>query len=104
MAEDSLFTAINNLVGGAGATLLGATAGRMMYHSGEVKAQRRRFFGWELLWEIPVVLGMGLIGEGLAYHIGAEGPVSTSLVACLAYLGPRGMEVALTRFIARGGK
>ena len=61
----------------------------------------RRFFGKELLWEIPVAVGMALIGEAAARYIGLSQPVSTGFVATLAYLGPRGAEALLTTWIGR---
>jgi hypothetical protein len=66
MQEQSFIEMINNLFGGAVTTLIGAFTGRLMYHSGEVKLGRRRFFGKELLWEIPVAVGMAIIGDGIA--------------------------------------
>jgi len=98
---DGFIETINTLFGGAVATLIGAFTGRLMWHSGEVKLGRRRFFGKELLWEIPVAVGMALIGEAAARYIGLAQPVSTGFVATLAYLGPRGAEALLTAWIGR---
>jgi hypothetical protein len=98
---DGFIETINTLFGGAVTTLIGAFTGRLMWHSGEVKLGRRRFFGKELLWEIPVAVGMALIGEAAARYIGLAQPVSTGFVATLAYLGPRGAEALLTAWIGR---
>lgn len=98
---DGFIETINTLFGGAVTTLIGAFTGRLMWHSGEVKLGRRRFFGKELLWEIPVAVGMALIGEAAARYIGLAQPVSTGFVATLAYLGPRGAEALLTVWIGR---
>ena len=92
---------INAVFGGAVTTLIGAVTGRLMWHSGEVKLGRRRFFGKELLWEIPVAVGMALIGEAAARYIGLAQPVSTGFVATLAYLGPRGAETLLSAWLGR---
>lgn len=92
---------INAVFGGAVTTLIGAFTGRLMWHSGEVKLGRRRFFGKELLWEIPVAVGMALIGEAAARYIGLAQPVSTGFVATLAYLGPRGAETLLSAWLGR---
>ena len=80
---------------------LSAFVGRLMWHSGEVKLGNRRFFGKELLWEIPVAVGMALIGDAAANYIGLTQPVSTVFVATLAYLGPRGAESLLCAWIGR---
>jgi len=58
MDDGSFIETINALFGGAITTLIGAFTGRLMYHSGEVSLGRRRFFGRELLWEVPVAIGM----------------------------------------------
>lgn len=101
MTEPGFLETLNSLFGGAVTTLIGAVTGRLMYHSGEVKLGRRRFFGKELLWEIPVAIGMAIIGEGIASYLGLGQPVSTGLVATLAYLGPRGAEALLTAWLCR---
>ena len=72
-----------------------------MYHSGEVKLGKRRFFGKELLWEIPVAIGIAIIGEAIASHFDLGQPVRTGLVAMLAYLGPRGAEALMTAWLCR---
>jgi hypothetical protein len=101
MQDQSFIEMINNLFGGAVTTLIGAFTGRLMYHSGEVKLGRRRFFGKELFWEIPVAVGMALIGDAAASYMGLTQPVSTGFVATLAYLGPRGAETLLAAWIGK---
>jgi hypothetical protein len=101
MNDGGFIDMINSAFGGAVTTLIGAFTGRLMWHSGEVKLGNRRFFGKELLWEIPVAVGMALIGEAAARYIGLSQPVSTGFVATLAYLGPRGAEALLTTWIGR---
>lgn len=101
MPENSFIEMINNLFGGAITTLIGALVGRLMWHSGEVKLGKRKFFGKELLWEIPVAVGMAMIGDAAASYIGLTQPVSTGFVATLAYLGPRGAEALLATWLGK---
>ena len=101
MSEPGFLETLNSVFGGAVTTLIGAFTGRLMYHSGEVKLGRRRFFGKELLWEIPVAVGMALIGDAAASYMGLTQPVSTGFVATLAYLGPRGAETLLVAWIGK---
>jgi hypothetical protein len=101
MGGQSLLEILNSVFGGALTTLIGAFTGRLMYHSGEVKLGKRRFFGKELLWEIPVAVGMALIGEAAASYMGLTQPVSTGFIATLAYLGPRGAEALLAAWLGR---
>lgn len=83
--------------GGAVTTLAAAVVGRLMFHSAEVRAKRRKFVGPELIWELPVAIGMAVIGEAVSGYFGLSAPVSTGVVAALAYLGPRGAEVTMMR-------
>jgi hypothetical protein len=101
MEDSSFIETLHGLLGGTFTTLIGAFTGRLMWHSGEVKLGRRRFFGKELLWEIPVAIGMAIIGEAVSSHLGLTQPVSTGVVATLAYLGPRGAEALLTAWFCR---
>lgn len=101
MSEQGFLETLNGLFGGTVTTLIGALTGRLMYHSGEVKLGRRKFFGKELLWEIPIAIGMAIIGEAVASYLALGQPMSTGLVATLAYLGPRGTEALLSAWLCR---
>ncbi|MEQ3677345.1 phage holin family protein [Pseudophaeobacter sp.] len=54
-----------------------------------------------MLWEIPVAIGMAIIGEAIASYMGAGPTVTTGIVALAAYIGPRGAEVLLTKWLVR---
>ncbi|MBD9372126.1 phage holin family protein [Rhizobium sp. ARZ01] len=95
---NSLVGLLDAWFGGAFTTLIGAFIGRIMWHAQEVKKARRKFLGRELIWELPIAVGMALIGEGLASWFQFGQPVSTGLVAALAYLGPRGAEVLFMKW------
>ncbi|MDX1016769.1 hypothetical protein GOL25_28130 [Sinorhizobium medicae] len=84
----------------AATTMIGALVGRLMWHTNEVRKMRRKFFGKELLWEMPIAVGMAFIGEALASWFALEQPMATGLIAALAYLGPRGSEVLFIRRFA----
>lgn len=87
--------------GGAGTTLIGAALGRAMWHISEARKARRKFLGPELIWELPIAVGMALIGDGLAAYLTLGQPTSTGLVAALAYLGPRGAEVLFMKWFGK---
>ena len=100
-----LVQAIEALWGGAVTTLFAALEGRLMNHSGEVRLGRRRFLGRELVWELPVAVGMAIVGEAAAAWLGLSAPVSTGVIAAMAYLGPRGAEVVVEKILrARTGR
>ena len=89
----------DSIFGGTVTTMAGAFIGRLMWHAREVKAGKRRFLSIELLWDIPVAVGMALIAEGLASYFDLGRPATTGLVAMAAYLGPRGFEIWVERII-----
>lgn len=101
MSDIGLVDWLSNLIGGAATTLFGASMGRLMWHSSEVRKGQRRFVGPELIWEIPVAIGMAIIGEAIASYLDASATVSTGIVALAAYIGPRGAEVLLTKWLSR---
>ncbi|MEX3009017.1 phage holin family protein [Hoeflea sp. TYP-13] len=100
----SLVGFLDSWLGGAATTLIGAAMGRLMYHSLETKKGKRRFFGKELIWEIPICIGMALIGDSVAVYLELSRPVSVGVIAALAYLGPRGAEVILMNWLSRKAK
>ncbi len=76
--------------------------GRLLFLA---RADRRRF-GWGLLWEIPIAIGMGAIGKGLAVWFGLTAFPETAVIISVAYVGPRFidalLDVALRRLSACG--
>jgi hypothetical protein len=66
--------------------------GRMMYHSKQVQAGKRKPLGWALIWDIPIALGTGWIALGLCkwWDLPWEEVVSVAIVA--GYLGPYGID------------
>lgn len=53
-------------LGGAGAIIVGSFAGRAMWHAVEARKGSRKLFGIEILYELPIAIGMAVIGDGLA--------------------------------------
>ena len=90
-----------HILQGFGAALLSALIGRLMWHVGQVRKGTRAFWSLELLWELPLAMGMAIIGKGLAEYIGLSGNAEAALIAALAYLGPRGTEALLAGWLAR---
>lgn len=101
--ETGLIEAISNAVGGAATTLIAAFVGRAMFHAGEVRAKRRRIFSFDLVWEVPLAIGMALIGDALGDYLDLENTVRVGLIAVLSYLGPRGAAAIFERWVARKG-
>ncbi len=54
----------------------------------------RRRFGWGLLWEIPIAIGMGAIGKGVADWFNLSPFPEMAVIVCVAYVGPRFIDAA----------
>lgn len=84
--------------GGASTTIIAALAGRLMWHTSQVRKMRRRFFGKKLLLELPIAFGMGLVGDSLSMWLGLERFASIGVIVTVAHLGPRGVEALFMRW------
>lgn len=68
--------------------------GRLMYLSEE----RRQPFSWSLAWELPVAIGMGLIGRGIGEYLTLTGFMLFSISIACGYVGPRLISWALSAY------
>lgn len=82
------FVALNAAMKGFLLTLFASTIGRLMFHVREVQAGRRKFWSWQLLYEWPTAIGMGMIADGAAEFLGLTDGQRTAFVASVAFLGP----------------
>lgn len=99
--ETGLIATMQQLLGGAATAIFSATIGRLMWHAQEVRARRRPILSLDLLWEIPLCIGMALIGDALSAYLAFNREVGVGLIAVLAYLGPRGVGAMFERWMAR---
>lgn len=60
----------------------------------------RRPAGLSLLWEVPLAIGLGVVGKGLADWLGLTGFPSYACTIAVAYVGPRALDIALDRYAA----
>jgi hypothetical protein len=67
----------------------------------EARKGRRKLFGIEILYELPIGIGMAVIGDGLAGWLGLQQTATLALVAALSYLGPSGSEVMLSKWYGK---
>ena len=98
--DHGLIAAMQSAVGGAATALIAAFAGRAMHHANEVRAKRRPVMSLDLLWEVPLAVGMAMIGDGLGSYLGLSREVTVGLIAVLSYLGPRGAGAMFERWAA----
>lgn len=99
--DHGLITALQNLLGGAATAMVAAIVGRAMWHAQEVRAKRRPIMSTDLLWEVPLAIGMALIGDALASYLGLSREVGVGLIAVLSYLGPRGAGAIFEKWMSR---
>ncbi|AWJ93302.1 hypothetical protein Sp245p_26125 (plasmid) [Azospirillum baldaniorum] len=66
--------------------------GRMMVHAGQVQLGRRKFWSKELGLETVTAVGMGLVLDAMAGHLGIDGQVRVGFVVAGSYIGPRIIE------------
>ena len=99
--DPGLIETMHRFFGGAVTALLAALAGRAMYHAGEVKAKRRAIVRWDLIWEVPVAVGMALAGDALGAYLDLSRETTVGLIAVLSYLGPRGAGAVLEKWASR---
>ncbi|MGB0749040.1 MAG: phage holin family protein [Magnetospiraceae bacterium] len=72
---------------------------RFLIHRRLVTVGERAFWSWALLWEVPTAMFCAILGAGLGDYL-TLGPIATNGIAgAVAYIGPRGLEVSLSRFV-----
>lgn len=86
--------------------LQGATAAGAGIVGRLVALSRRsdRRLGWNLLWELPAAIGLGMLGlaVGEHFHLGPWETNASGFV--IAYLGPPAIDEIVRRWVPRAGK
>lgn len=104
MAIEQLSPEIKQILTGIAGVLPTAALGRALAHHQLVRLGHRKFFSRDLLWELPTVAFCGIVGGGLAAYLELPPMAVHAVVAVTAYMGPRGIEVLLTRWVEKGVK
>ena len=86
---------------GAAPFLIPASLSRLLWHHRLVRRGQRRFWSWELVWEIPTAGLCAIVGGGLASYLGLDSLATHAVVGVVGWLGPRGLEVIVTRLAER---
>lgn len=87
-----------------------AILARVLWHHRLVRiGERRRFWSWDLVTELPMAVFCAIIGGGFATYLELDFMASNAMVGAASWLGPRGIEVVIARFVDRytskpGGK
>ncbi len=92
---------IKHLITGQFGLVLTAIIGRALAHHHLVRLGHRKFWSPELLWEMPTVIFCGVVGSGLAQYLDLPLMGQHAVVAIVAWLGPRGMEALVAKWVER---
>jgi hypothetical protein len=88
-----------------------AMLARLLWHHRLVRMGQRRFWGRDLLWEVPTAAFSSILGSGFALlmipflpQVVQESPerlfmVTNTIVGLCAWMGPRGIEVLLSKLV-----
>ena len=80
---------------GAAWAILWASVGRMLLHVNLVRmGKRKRFFSVQIIFELGVAIGMGIVAGGMADWLGLKGMTQAGFIAAASYLWPHTIEVA----------
>lgn len=82
-----------------------AALARFLFHYRMVRDGCRTFWSLDLLWELPMAIFCAMVGGGVAAGFELDGMAAYSVVGVVSWLGPRGMEIMLARWLdGHGGK
>lgn len=101
MAEPSpdLANAASGLIGPA----LSAAVGVLMRHSQLAQRGDRKMLSVHLLYEVPTVLGVGIIAGGIGDYMGMSVTTISAGAAILGWLGPKGIDMVVSAIAKRFG-
>lgn len=91
---------VQQIIGSAG-FLATACLSRLLWHHWLVQHGKRRFWSRELAWEFPTAILSAIMGGGFASYLGLDALATHAMVGFASYLGPRGIEVIVTRLADR---
>lgn len=76
---------------------------RLLWHQRLVRKGERRFWSFDLLWEGPMAVLCGAVGNGVSEYMGwpVGGWLHIACIGVCSWLGPRGGEVLLERVLGR---
>ncbi|WP_165792381.1 phage holin family protein [Thalassospira lohafexi] len=77
---------------------------RMLWHQRLVRLGQRRFWSWDLVWEIPMAVMCAAVGSGVASYFALEGSQAVACIGICSWLGPSGSQAMLDRLLANYAK
>ncbi len=95
---------LKDIVHGSSLSFIWAGVGRLMFHARQVQQGRRRLLSKSLMLELPIALGMGMVGVGVAECWGFTGQVRDAVLVSAGFVGPRAIEQTIARLFKLIGK
>ena len=95
---------LKDILQGSSLSFIWAGVGRLMFHARQVQQGRRRLFSKSLLLELPIALGMGMVGAGIAEWWGFQGQVRDAVLVSAGFVGPRAIEQTIERLLKLTGR
>ena len=95
---------LKDILQGSSLSFIWAGVGRLMFHARQVQQGRRRLFSKSLMLELPIALGMGMVGAGVAEWWGFQGQVRDAVLVSAGFVGPRAIEQLIERLLKLVGK
>ena len=92
---------IKPLITGWFGLIITAIIGRSLAYHHLVRLGHRKFWSAELLWEVPTVIFCFVVGSGLAQWLELPPIGQHAIVAVASWLGPRGMEIIVSKWAER---
>lgn len=99
MPEKTLAGQISTVMMAAIALLPAPLLARLLYHRRLVRLGKRRMWSWELAWEIPTAALCAVVAGGLGEYLALPPLATHALAGVVGWLGPRGMEVVVSRYL-----
>ena len=90
---------LKDILQGSSLSFIWAAVGRLMFHARQVQQGRRRLFSKSLLLELPIALGMGMVGAGVAEWWGFTGQVRDAVLVSAGFVGPRAIEQVVEKLL-----
>ncbi|WP_133125852.1 phage holin family protein [Thalassospira marina] len=72
--------------------------GRLLYHRYLVSKGYRKFWSWDLLWEVLTAGFCAVMSAGVADYLKLETFTACAVASILGWLGPRGLQVLIADF------
>ena len=95
---------LKDILQGSSLSFIWAGVGRLMFHARQVQQGRRRLFSKSLMLELPIALGMGMVGAGVAEWWGFTGQVRDAVLVSAGFVGPRAIEQMIERLLKLIGR